>query len=109
MNDVMLSAHAVARYQERFAGNLGWSAAQTRLRWLLRRARFVGVRPGHARVYALGDMRFVVQDRMLVTSTAPFLPPSRTGRAGGFVTSALREHRPRQELASRYFYNYFCY
>lgn len=84
MNDVMLSAHAVARYQERFAGNLGWSAAQTRLRRLLRRARFVGVRPGHARVYALGDMRFVVQDRMLVTVYRPLPAAVQNGEGWWF-------------------------
>ncbi|ACO47759.1 hypothetical protein DEDE109153_13700 [Deinococcus deserti] len=63
MNDVMLSVHAVERFQERFAGNLSWSAARDRLR----RARFMGVRPGRARMYSLGDMRFIVQDGMLIT------------------------------------------
>jgi hypothetical protein len=67
MNDVMMTAHAVERFQERFAGNLSWSGAQERLRRLLRRAHFVSVRPGHARLYALQDMRFLIQDGMLIT------------------------------------------
>ncbi|MFC4427124.1 hypothetical protein [Deinococcus navajonensis] len=75
MNDVMLSGHAVARFQERFAGNLSWAAARERLRRLLRRARFMGVRPGRARMYALGEMRFIVQDGMLVTVYRPTYAP----------------------------------
>lgn len=67
MNDVMLSVHAVERFQERFAGNLSWPPARDRLRRLLRRARFMGVRPGRARMYSLGDIRFIVQDGMLIT------------------------------------------
>jgi len=30
MNDVQLTGHAIARFQERFAGNLGWAAAAQR-------------------------------------------------------------------------------
>lgn len=67
MHDVMISAHAVERFQERFAGNLGWEGTQERLRRLLPRARFVAVRPGQARLYALGPMRFLVQDGVLIT------------------------------------------
>jgi hypothetical protein len=71
MNDVMSSGHAVTRFQERFAGNLSWSADRERLHRLLRRAHFMGVRPGTARMYALGEMRFIVQDGMLVTLYRP--------------------------------------
>lgn len=67
MNEVMITGHAVERFQERFAGNLSWGGAQERLRRLLCRARFSGVRPGHARLYTLGDMRFLVQDGALIT------------------------------------------
>ncbi|WP_027460750.1 hypothetical protein [Deinococcus murrayi] len=67
MRELVISAHATARYRERFAGNLSWSAAQCRLRRLLGRARFCGIKPGQARLYALGDMRFLVEDGVLVT------------------------------------------
>ena len=67
MHETVISAHAAERYRERFAGNLSWPATQQRLRRLLCRARFHGVRPGQARLYALGDMRFVVEDGVLVT------------------------------------------
>ncbi|UQN08800.1 hypothetical protein [Deinococcus sp. QL22] len=75
MNDVMMTAHAVERFQERFAGNLSWNGAQERLRRLLRRARFVSVRPGHARLYALQDMRFLIQDGLLITVYRLRWPP----------------------------------
>lgn len=71
MNDVQLTSHAIARFQERFAGNLGWAAAAQRLARLLRRSRFMAVRPGRARMYALGEMRFIVQDGVLVTVYRP--------------------------------------
>ena len=67
MNKVMLSAHAVERFQERFAGNLSWERACERLARLVRRSRFAGICAGQARKYSLGDMRFIVQDGMLVT------------------------------------------
>ncbi|AIZ45140.1 hypothetical protein QR90_08550 [Deinococcus radiopugnans] len=75
MNDVQLTGHAIARFQERFAGNLGWAAAAQRLARLLRRARFLKVCEGKARLYALGEMRFVVQDGALVTVYRPTYPP----------------------------------
>lgn len=71
MNDVQLTSHAISRFQERFAGNLGWAAAAQRLIRLLRRARFLRVCAGKARLYALGEMRFVVQDGALVTVYRP--------------------------------------
>lgn len=76
MNDVQLTGHAIERFQERFAGNLGWAAAAQRLARLLRRARFLKVCAGKARLYALGEMRFVVQDGALVTVYRPTYPPA---------------------------------
>lgn len=79
MQDVQLTGHAIQRFQERFAGNLGWAAAAQRLARLLRRARFRRVCAGRARLYALGEMRFVVQDGSLVTvyrPTYPAAPPA---------------------------------
>lgn len=76
MNDVQLTSHAITRFQECFAGNLGWAAAAQRLMRLLRRARFLRVCAGKARLYALGEMRFVVQDGALVTVYRPTYPPA---------------------------------
>lgn len=76
MNDVQLTSHAITRFQERFAGNLGWAAAAQRLARLLRRARFLRVCAGKARLYALGEMRFVVQDGALVTVFRPTYMPA---------------------------------
>ena len=73
MNDVTLSLHAIERFQERFAGNLSWNAAAARLSRLLGRARFLRICPGKARLYALGEMRFVVQDGALLTVFRPQL------------------------------------
>ena len=66
MNNVMLSAHAVERFQER-AGNLSSERARDRLKRLVNRSRFVGMCAGQARTYSLGNMRFVIQDGVLVT------------------------------------------
>ena len=74
MNDVQLTSHAIERFQERFAGNLAWAAAAQRLARLLRRARFLKVCAGKARLYALGEMRFVVQGGALVTVYRPTYP-----------------------------------
>ena len=71
MHDVHLTSHAISRFQERFAGNLGWAAAAGRLLRLLRRARFLRVCAGKARLYALGEMRFLVQGGALVTVFRP--------------------------------------
>ncbi|MFW8627762.1 hypothetical protein [Deinococcus sp. ME38] len=76
MNDVQLTSHAITRFQERFAGNLGWAAAAQRLARLLRRARFLRVCARKARLYALGEMRFVVQDGALVTVFRPTYTPA---------------------------------
>ncbi|UBV44094.1 hypothetical protein LAJ19_14885 (plasmid) [Deinococcus taeanensis] len=67
MTHVTLTGHAISRFQERFAGNLSWAAAARRLGRLLRRAKFMRMCAGKARLYTLGVMRFVVQDRVLVT------------------------------------------
>ncbi|PTA68576.1 hypothetical protein [Deinococcus arcticus] len=67
MTHVSLTGHAIAGFQERFAGNLSWSAAAWRLARLMRRARFPRMCAGKARLYTLGDIRFVVQDGRLVT------------------------------------------
>lgn len=67
MQDITITAHAVSRYLERFAGNLSSQAASQRLHKLLSRARFLRVCPGKARIYALGEMRFVVDGQALVT------------------------------------------
>jgi len=71
MRDLLITAHAITRFLERFAGNLSWSAAQVRLRKLLRRARFLRVQPGGARLYTLGEMRFLVCDGLLLTVYRP--------------------------------------
>lgn len=71
MHDVQLTGHAIERFQERFAGNLGWAAAARRLARLLRRARFLRIGAGRARLYALGEMRFVVEGGVLVTVYRP--------------------------------------
>ena len=71
MRDVLITAHAITRFLERFAGNLSWNAAQERLRKLLRRARFLRVQPGGARLYSLGEMRFLVCDGVLLTVYRP--------------------------------------
>lgn len=67
MQDITITAHAVSRYLERFAGNLSSEAASQRLHKLLSRARFLRVCPGKAKIYALGDMRFVVDGQALIT------------------------------------------
>lgn len=67
MNEVMITGRPVELFQERCAGNLSWGGAHERLRRLLLRARFSGVRPGHARLYTLGDMRFLVQGGAPIT------------------------------------------
>ena len=71
MTHVTLTLHATQRFQERFAGNLSRSAAAARLKRLLRRARFLRVCPGNARIYGLGEMRFVVQEGALLTVFRP--------------------------------------
>ena len=71
MRDVLITAHAITRFLERFAGNLSWKAAQERLRKLLRRARFLKVQPGGARLYSLGEMRFLVCQGVLLTVYRP--------------------------------------
>lgn len=79
MQEIVVSVHATRRYRERFAGNLSWSAARQRLYRLLGRARFRGMRPGQARLYALGEMRFIVEQDVLVTvyrQTYQDMPPS---------------------------------
>jgi hypothetical protein len=79
MHEIVISVHAAERYRERFAGNLSWTAARQRLHRLLRRARFHGVRPGQARLYTLGEIRFVVEQGVLVTvyrQTYQDVPPS---------------------------------
>lgn len=67
MHDITITPHATFRYMERFAGNLSPAAANVRLRKLLSRARFLHVGAGKARLYVLGDMRFVVDGHALVT------------------------------------------
>lgn len=71
MRDITITAHAIQRYLERFAGNLSPKAAADRLRKLLSRARFLHMCAGKARLYALGDMRFVVDQGALVTVYRP--------------------------------------
>lgn len=78
MQDITVSVHAAQRYQERFAGNLGWRETRQRLRRLLRRARFLQAQPGGARIYRLGTMRFVVENAVLITVYRPHyreMPP----------------------------------
>lgn len=67
MNQVVITAHAIERFQERFAGNLSWERARDRLERPVRRSRFAGMCAGRARTYVLGEMRFVIQDGVLVT------------------------------------------
>lgn len=67
LRDVIPTAHAVERFQERFAGNLDWERATERLLRLLYRSRFIGVCPGKAKKYALGGMRFIVEAEVVVT------------------------------------------
>lgn len=67
MHDVTITPHATFRYMERFAGNLSPEAARQRLQKLLSRARFLHVCAGKARLYVLGEMRFVVDQQVLVT------------------------------------------
>lgn len=71
MQDITITAHAIQRYLERFAGNLSYQAANARLKKLLSRARFLHVCAGKARLYALGEMRFVVEQGVLVTVYRP--------------------------------------
>ncbi|AZI45172.1 hypothetical protein EHF33_19870 (plasmid) [Deinococcus psychrotolerans] len=71
MRDLLITAHAITRFLERFAGNLSWNAAQVRLRKLLCRARFLRVQPGGGRLYGLGQMRFLVCSGMLLTVYRP--------------------------------------
>lgn len=74
MPDIQLTGHAIERFQERFAGNLDWTAAAQRLDRLLRRSRFLRIGAGQARLYALGEMRFVVQRGVLLTVYRPTYP-----------------------------------
>lgn len=67
MHEMVISAHAAQRYRERFAGNLSWTAAHQRLLRLVARARFLEAQPGGSRIYRLGEMRFVVENGVLVT------------------------------------------
>ncbi|NTY02437.1 hypothetical protein [Deinococcus sp. JMULE3] len=76
MTDIHLTGHAISRFQERFAGNLAWPAAARRLARLLRRARFLRVCAGKARLYALGEMRFLVHSGVLVTVFRPTYTPA---------------------------------
>ena len=71
MRDITITLHAAERYLERFAGNLTLQAASARLRKLLSRARFLHMCAGKARLYALGDIRFVVDQGALVTVYRP--------------------------------------
>lgn len=71
MREITITAHAIQRYLERFAGNLSPQAANVRLRKLLSKARFLHMCAGKARLYALGDMRFVVDQGALVTVFRP--------------------------------------
>jgi len=71
MTDLTITTHATERYLERFAGNLSWPQARQRLRRLLKRARFIRVEPGGARLYGLGEMRFLVCRGVLVTVYRP--------------------------------------
>jgi hypothetical protein len=73
MNNVTLTLHAIERFQERFAGNLSGNAAAARLLRLLGRAHFLRICPGKGRLYALGEMRFVVQNGALLTVFRPHL------------------------------------
>lgn len=67
MQDITITPHAIRRFVERFAGNLSREAARAKLKKLLRRARFRRVCPGQARMYALGDLRFIVSEGALIT------------------------------------------
>lgn len=67
MQEITITPHAVKRFVERFAGNLSRDAARRKLEKLLRRARFRRVCPGRARMYALGDLRFIVSEGALIT------------------------------------------
>lgn len=71
MREITITSHAVRRYLERFAGNLSYQAANARLQKLLSRARFLHICAGKARLYALGDMRFVVDQGALLTVYRP--------------------------------------
>ncbi|GGL92972.1 hypothetical protein GCM10010840_33820 [Deinococcus aerolatus] len=61
------SEHAVRRYIERFEGNITDTVAATRLRRIVRKARFRRVLPGRARLYSSGPLNFVVQSGVIVT------------------------------------------
>ncbi len=62
-----LTAHAISQFQGCSADNLRWSAAAQHLARLLRRARFLRMCAGQARLYTLGNRRFGVRDGRLVT------------------------------------------
>lgn len=61
------SHHAAERYVERVAGNVTLEVASERLRRLATKARFVCERPGRAREYRLGWMRFIVVNGLILT------------------------------------------
>ncbi|PYE52034.1 hypothetical protein [Deinococcus yavapaiensis] len=67
MMTFQVTHHAITRYVERFAGNLSFHAARTRLERLARRARFRHTLPGGARLYTLGEVRFVVAEGVVLT------------------------------------------
>lgn len=67
MNNMMMTALAVERFQERFAENLSKARTRAPLRRLLARAHFVAVRPGHARLHGLGEFRFLIHEGMPIT------------------------------------------
>ena len=63
----ILTAHAVTRYQERFAGNASFEEATQRLQRVARQARRRRELPGCARLYSTDDVNLVVADGTVLT------------------------------------------
>ena len=63
-----ITHHAVARYIERFEGNLSRETAEQRLQRIAAQATFRRMLPGRARLYGSGAVHLVVSDDAILTT-----------------------------------------